>query len=308
MSGRGDRRGGDGPPRTLMVFVDGLGIGRDDPALNPVVGGASPHLADLLARHAVPVDATLGVPGLPQSATGQTTLLTGVNAAVAIGRHKEGFPGPALRAIIREENLLSRLVRRGWTAAFANAYFMDEVSHRYIRQHPSVTTVAALAAFGRVRGPEEMLRGEAVCHDLTREGLRARGYQGPLLSPEESAAHLLRVARTQDFTLFEFFQTDRAGHRGDRALAEEVLRRFDRFLRPLVSFAARPGCLVVLTSDHGNIEDLSIRTHTTHPVPLAAVGQGAAHLLARMRTLEDFTPTLLELFPRRDGADGTDRG
>ena len=145
--------------RTLMVFVDGLGMGAPDPAYNPIFGGAAPVLARLLAEEAAPVDATLGVPGLPQSATGQTTLFTGVNAAAAVGRHVEGFPGPALQAILREFNLFSRLRARGGAVAFANAYYPDEASRARMRRRPSVTTVMPLAALGGVRGAEEMRRG-----------------------------------------------------------------------------------------------------------------------------------------------------
>ncbi len=32
---------------------------------------------------------------------------------------------------------------------------------------------------------------------------------------------------------------------------------------------------IVITSDHGNLEDLSVRTHTRNPVPLAVSGPGA---------------------------------
>jgi hypothetical protein len=40
------------------------------------------------------LDASLCVPGLPQSATGQAALLTGLNAPELMGRHIEGFPPP----------------------------------------------------------------------------------------------------------------------------------------------------------------------------------------------------------------------
>ena len=132
-------------PRVLLLFVDGLGLGGSDPAVNPVVGGACPALARLLAEEAVPVDACLGVPGLPQSATGQAALLTGVNAPRAMGRHVEGFPGPALQEIVREHNLLRAAAAAGLRVTLANAYFMDSVTMAAIRR-PSVTTVAALSA------------------------------------------------------------------------------------------------------------------------------------------------------------------
>lgn len=286
--------------QTLMLFVDGLGLGEPDPAFNPIVAGACPALARLLAEHASPVDARLGVPGLPQSATGQTALLTGVNAASLAGRHIEGFPGPLLREVVRERNLLSALRRRGCAPAFANAYYLDPVTARLIRRKASVTTVATMAALGGVRGPDRMLAGEAVYHDLTREALRPRGYDGPLCTPEQAARDLAGIWAAHDFTLFEFFLTDRAGHRRDPAYAAAVLGLYDRFLAVLLEAQrAAPGRLLTLISDHGNIEDLRVPTHTLNPVPLAAVGPGADFLRSRVRRLDDFAPAVLELYPER---------
>jgi hypothetical protein len=198
----------------LFVFVDGLGLGSEDPALNPLADTTRfPCLGDLL-RRARPLDATLGVSGLPQSATGQAALLTGLNAPALMGRHIEGFPPPRLRDLVREHNLFSKLRNAGKTCTFANAYWTDtptEPLPRFI----SVTTAATLSAFGAVRGREELLADRAVYHDLTRTALRERGYTGPLLSPEAAAEHLIALAASHEFTLFEFFETDRAGHSGD---------------------------------------------------------------------------------------------
>lgn len=277
--------------KVMLLFVDGLGIGAADPAVNPIVGGACPVLARFIADEAVPVDACLGVSGLPQSATGQAALLTGVNAPLAMGRHIEGFPGPALQEIVREHNILRRATAAGLRATFANAYFIDAVTAAAIRR-PSVTTVAAQSTGAPLRGPADLLAGRAVYQDLTREALRARGFDGPIVSPEESGAHLAALAAEHDLTLFEFFQTDRAGHSGDRARAEAVLACYDRFLQAALRFAETPGHLVLLSSDHGNIEDLRVTTHTRNPVPFAARGDGAAELRSRVRSLTDIAPAI----------------
>ena len=101
--------------RVLYVFVDGVGYG---PAgeRNPVCPEVCPTLCALMAG-AVRLDACLGVPGLPQSATGQATLYTGVNAAQVMGRHKEGFPGPTLCRLLQEDNLFLAARRRGCASA-----------------------------------------------------------------------------------------------------------------------------------------------------------------------------------------------
>jgi len=281
--------------RVLMVFVDGLGLGADDPAVNPVVAGACPVLAALIRRHGVPIDATLGVAGLPQSATGQATLLTGVNAAALMERHVEGFPGPRLRELVAEHNLLRRLTEAGRSAAFANAYYTTDVDAIRRARRLSVTTVAALSGLGWLRGLEEMKQSDAVYQDLTRALLRERGYDGPLISPAKAAADLVAIAKQNDFTLFECFQTDRAGHSGDPAAVARVLGDLDAFLVALLPLIRRRGITLVLTSDHGNIEDLRSQRHSVNPIPFVVVGRGARRLRTCVRSLVDVTPAILDL-------------
>src|SRR2546430_16673111 len=86
------------PVSVLLFFIDGLGIGTrgphnpfdDLPGADPlaVFQDEEPNIlfGGMLAR----TDACLGVEGRPQSASGQTTILTGVNAPATIGYHKQG--------------------------------------------------------------------------------------------------------------------------------------------------------------------------------------------------------------------------
>ena len=125
--------------KIIFIFVDGLGIGCDDPEINPLRDARFPSLGKLLAN-ATPLDACLGVDGLPQSATGQATLLTGVNAAKEMGRHIEGFPPPSLKKLIEHENIFSKLRKLGRHCTFANCYWIDD-PHRIPLRRQSVTTV-----------------------------------------------------------------------------------------------------------------------------------------------------------------------
>jgi 2,3-bisphosphoglycerate-independent phosphoglycerate mutase len=279
--------------KILFIFVDGFGMGSDDPTINPLRNPRFPNLGKLLGS-ATPIDACLGVDGNPQSATGQASLLCGVNAAKAMGRHIEGFPPPALKTLVEQENIFSKLRKLGKQPTFANSYWTTD-PHRIPARRKSVTTVMTLAALGGVRGREELLQGKAAMHDITRWTMHTRGYDGPLIEPEEAAEHLLNVANENDFTLFEYFMTDRAGHSGDPEQIFQCLETLERFLPLAAEFGTKENQLFLLCSDHGNIEDRTTKMHTKNPVPLIAIGTGAS-TFHTLKNLTGVTPAILELF------------
>ncbi|MBN2450308.1 MAG: peptidase [Lentisphaeria bacterium] len=281
------------PDHIQLLFVDGFGLLPGSSCDHPYRG--FPALRSLLETHCAPLDATLGMPGIPQSATGQTALFTGVNAARELGRHVEGFPGARLRAVIEAGNLFSRLLEAGRTCAFANAY-ATQPGRELPLMFRSVTTVMTLQALGRTRDRGALQAGDAVYHDLTRETLRERGIQDVDIVTEQVAAeHLLRVMRTVHVCLFEYFLTDRVGHRGDRAARRRVLASLDRFVEAFVAGMRADRELLLLCSDHGNIEAEQTRGHTCHPVPWAAFGCGAEAAVHHMHSVLDVTPCVLRL-------------
>lgn len=283
----------DGPDRVVLVLVDGMGM-PPEPLCESVYGDC-PSLLELLENHCVPLDACLGVPGIPQSATGHTTILTGINAPAAVGCHVHGFPGPLLRPLVEHQNLFGKLLSRGVSCAFADAYVQCPAGQipQYMR---SATTVAALSAFGRGRGLEEMLAGMAVYHDPTREWLARRMERPPpRISEEAAAAHLAGIVRAHRFTLYEFFLTDLLGHRGTPQEQSAVLRSLDRFIGALMRALNPSSELLLLVSDHGNIEEPGTRQHTRNPVPWGAWGHAEQPSRRDMTTLTDVTPRILEL-------------
>lgn len=282
--------------KIIFIFVDGLGIGVDDPAINPLRDPRFPALGKLLAD-AAPLDACLGIDGLPQSATGQASLFTGVNAAKEMGRHIEGFPPSPLKKLIEHENIFSRLRKMGRHCTFANSYWIDD-PHRIPLRRQSVTTVMSLSALGGVRCKAELIAGRAVHHDITRWTMHLRGYEGELISPETAADHLLGIAGEYDFTLFEYFLTDRAGHSGKAEMAYKTLETLERFLPRVTTFAEQTNHLFLLSSDHGNIEDLSSANHTGNPVPLIALGEGADEF-RKLKSLVDVTPAIVNCMTRK---------
>ncbi|MFQ5797899.1 MAG: hypothetical protein ACE5H0_04295 [Bacteroidota bacterium] len=135
-----------------LMFLDGVGIGRREPA-NPYAMYSSEFFKKFLDGgvdripfdgEIVATDARLGFEGLPQSATGQTTLLTGVNASQVLGRHLSGFPTPRLRRILLEHSIFLQLKHAKKTAVFANAY--SAVHFEQLGERVSATTWAVRAA------------------------------------------------------------------------------------------------------------------------------------------------------------------
>src|SRR5438876_1623551 len=181
------------PVSVLLFFIDGLGIGTRGPH-NPFDGldDAAP-LAIFQDEPAeipfngvlAPTDARLGVDGRPQSASGQTTILTGINAPDAIGYHKQGFPNQALLDIIREHSIFKQLSEAGVKPiAFANTY-----TRRFFASRPrwiSATTAAVEAAGGRFNIIEDLKAGHALYHDFTNAMLIEHGEKVPLRAPEEA--------------------------------------------------------------------------------------------------------------------------
>ena len=283
--------------KVLFLFIDGVGL-RAPAADNPVNPEVCPTLWRLVESHSKPIDACLGVEGLPQSATGQATMFTGVNCSQAVGRHCEGFPGPALRKIIEDDNLFLELKRRGKKVKFADAYLVDTAAELAARRFKSVTTVMALTTPEVITTADDLAEDRALMQDLTRETIQDRYPDIPVVTPQRAAEHLFAIARENDFTLSEFFQTDVSGHSMDYARACEVLRLYDNFLATLVRFTEAAGITLVMTADHGNIESIAERGHTCNPVPFVAFGPGEGFIRDKVSSLVDVTPVLLEAFDK----------
>ena len=281
--------------RIVFLFIDGVGL-REPATDNPVNPEVCPALCSLIRDHSRPIDACLGVDGVPQSATGQATMFTGVNCPAAMGKHCEGFPGPSLRRIIEEGNLFLQLKTRGRKVAFADAYLIDSADDLKARRFKSVTTVMALTTPETVRTTADLIGGQALLQDLTRETIQDRYPEVPVISPMRAAEHLATLAAEHDFTLYEFFQTDVSGHSMDYARACAVLKTYDRFLATLLQLVEVAGMTLVMTADHGNIETISERGHTCNPVPFIAYGPKEAALREHVSSLIDVTPAILAAY------------
>jgi 2,3-bisphosphoglycerate-independent phosphoglycerate mutase len=279
----------------LFLFLDGVGLGADDPAINPLVAASMPNLRDLLngrslTTTAAPfesenasllaLDATLGVNGLPQSATGQAVLLTGINIPKEIGYHYGPKPNPEVAAYLNNgKSIFSWLHAKDKTAALLNAYppryfHGIDSGRRLYSSIPLALTNAGFPLFTR----DDLYSARALSADFTGEGWHSfLGFtDAPILTPEAAGRKTAELAAQYDLSFFEYWATDHAGHKQDRPAACSLLETFDRVLGALLDEWENGRGLILITSDHGNLEDLSTRRHTEATVPCILIGSQSA--------------------------------
>jgi hypothetical protein len=286
----------------LLFFIDGLGIGARSEN-NPLAGieNVAPlaHFVNepseiIFDGILVPTDPRLGIEGRPQSASGQTTILTGINAPRLLGNHKQGFPNQMLRDVIAEHSIFLQLKRKNIEPnVFANAY-----TPRFFTEKPrwkSATTCAVEAAGLPFRSLPDLLGCQAVFHDFTNDSLIKENFDVPRFSPIEAGAILVDLTKTNRFTLYEYFITDKIGHAQNFEAAKIYLPPLAAFIREVLRKIDLETTTVILTSDHGNIEDLSVRTHTLNDVPTIIWGRQRDEVSEAIKDLTDITPTILNL-------------
>lgn len=289
----------------LIFFLDGVGLGEADPEVNPFATAVLPHLTSLFgpdwylagagprqnARASlIPTDANLGLPGRPQSATGQATILTGRNVPQLIGQHYGPKPNEAVAEIVRQGTLFQEVTAVAQRAALLTPYpeeFFAAVENG--RRLLSTVPLAAVSAGLPLRDADDLRNGRAVSPDFTAAGWRSHlGYQDmPLLTLAEAGARLAELAQGHQFSFFEHWPSDVRGHRGPLAEAAAHLETIDAVLGGLLDAWDDANGLLIITSDHGNIEDKSSRIHTRNPVPTILVGRDHAVLSTQIRDLTD---------------------
>lgn len=304
--------------RILFIFLDGIGLGEDDAETNPFAAIDAPTLHALagdqrwlagtprtVAERAIflPTDARLGVEGRPQSATGQAAIITGRNVPQIIGRHYGPRPTPDIRALLDKSNLFKTLVAGGKSVAQINPF--PPPFHQAIesgKRLPSSLQYGVLSAGVSLLTEDHYYNGQALSPDWT--GASWADYLGyhdaPVYTPEEAGHKLAELASRYDFTLFSTWLTDEIGHRGPFERAVTFMETFDQVMAALLAAWDDTAGMIVITSDHGNMEVQGNRRHTDNDVPTVVIGAGRETFADGFRDLTDITPGLLRVM----GLDG----
>jgi hypothetical protein len=296
--------------RVLFIFLDGIGLGENNPETNPFARAQMPNLNRLLegrsllkiaapfhGDHAslVAVDPAVGVSGLPQSATGQAMLLTGKNIPAELGYHYGPKPNPAVASFLKDDTLFANLTKAGKKTALLNGYppryfHGIDSGKRLYSSIPLAVTNAGIPLFRH----EELFAGRALSADFTGEGWRTMlGFlDAPVMDAPEAGRKLGALAKEYDFSLFEYWASDYAGHKQQMDEAIRLMETFDEVLSGLME--VWDDGLILVTSDHGNMEDLSTRKHTAAHVPALVIGEKAARqeFTRGMKDLTDIAPAI----------------
>lgn len=294
----------------LMIFIDGVGIGKDDYEFNPFfkygfntfekIFGTVPSLEnpvlEMQEKYLFPVDANLGVEGLPQSGTGQVSIFCGVNAAQVVGKHFGPFPYSTTIPIIAEKNIFKYYKDINKKAFFANAY--PKLFFNYIKSGKSrlsTTSLMCKLTGIKLNTVSDVRKAKALTAEITNERWNNRlKYNLKVITPKTAARRLLRIASQNDFTLYEFFLTDHLGHGRIKDEFDQIYHNLDSFLFTLLNELNEEKLTLIICSDHGNFEDLSVKTHTNNPALTITAGKNAKELFLSIKDLADIKPSLIK--------------
>ena len=299
------------PQHIVFIFWDGVGLGTR--AYNPFLAADMPFLDDLLDGQrplsvspsamtdqaaAFGVDACLGIDGRPQSATGQAALISGRNAPEMLGQHFGPKPNASIRALLDRENVFAELVKAGLGVASANAYpppYFEGINsgRRLLSAIPYALRKADLS-LGTV---DTYKLGQAISGTIT--GSDWQKHLGmldvPVHTPENAGAIVGRRSQEVNFLFYEHWVTDVLGHRRQFAEAVVHFEMLDCFLRGLTRSVDLARTLILVGSDHGNVEDCSHGRHTLHPALGLAWGKGFAQVAGKVEDLTSYRALIEDL-------------
>jgi hypothetical protein len=310
--------------RVVILFLDGVGLGDADPEVNPFMHAPMPTVEGLLGVSRLTrteagtltgraallgLDARLGVPGLPQSATGQTAILTGHNAPAILGEHYGPYPNQRLREMLAEDSIFKTLLAAGQPVAYANAYpdrFLDRLKRGKGRL--SANTQAAFRANLKLRSGRDLRRGRAISAFLSNDFWPEQDLDLPPLTARQAGNQLATLAQEHTLTFFEFWYPDLLGHKNRPEESIKVLGLLDDFLAGILAQLDLRNSLLLVISDHGNFEDWTTSKHTKNPALTLLVGAGFEILVPQLEALTDIKPALLSYLLEPELSPGTPPG
>jgi len=309
--------------KLIFIFIDGIGIGKALTTNPFFVANSDATYFPLFENGCFlpdgtpikPIDALLGVPGIPMSATGQTTLFTGLNIPALLNEHRESFPDKIMRKFIKKENIFSDLRKNNLKPQFINVFpgsssffttnniflqddgeiILSPLFRAFFKRSLSVTTCMMVANRMIPFNENDIREEKALFHDFSNESLLER-YNLPRFTPEKAAEILFNTSRNHDLLLYEYFHTDFVGHSCEMNESIRMISQLNRLVKKLISLLDKKTDTLLITSDHGNLEDTTNPLHTNNPVPLLVWGYKSDEIRFRINCLKDVKHAVIEFF------------
>ena len=294
--------------KLFLFFIDGIGLCQKESPIShlftkitgkKLIAGTQPDFFD--SGVICSADATLNVSGRPQSATGQATIFTGINASEYLGYHLTALPNEKLVELIEEQSLMKSLGEQEVSVTSANMYSNEFFQKRAARRRNAfpVSTLTIKASGVPFRYYSDYEKGEAVFADITNRLIRERGYDIEEITPETAAENLLNILKENQFVFFEYFMTDVYGHKRNKEKLKESVDILNRFTETVWAGVKNDDTAILIISDHGNSEDLTIGDHTSNDVPAILLTKNkdeSINFANLIHSLVDIYPWVLKYF------------
>lgn len=218
---------------------------------------------------------------------------------VTMTEYDKNFPVSVAFPAVEVKNGLSELVSRAGLTQF------------HIAESEKYAHVTYFFNGGR----EEPWPGEERLIVSSPETYQGRYVDVPEMSVDRVGSSVIEKLKTgTNFILANIANPDVVGHTGNRTASIAAVRAADRTVGLIFEQAFVAGACLVITSDHGNIEEiidarsgLVNKEHSLNPVPLVIAGKGLELRQIKTRgyrelsalvpegVLSDVAPTILEL-------------
>jgi bisphosphoglycerate-independent phosphoglycerate mutase (AlkP superfamily) len=151
----------------------------------------------------------------------------------------------------------------------------------------SATTEMNRAAGLSFNSIHDIRQGRALYNDYSNGVLKDLFFDIPELTGADSAEIILNVSKDFDLVLYEYFETDRVGHDKNLKKAIAEIQKLEALILGIIERIVINDTILVVVSDHGNIEDLRTKSHTRNPAFCAIWNNGDAHSLSSLKSITD---------------------